>query len=252
MKKILLLTFGLIVGFACTDSVLVAGIIIGAEVPNIALEVIAGLDDKFKKEIQELTSEQDEHRFLFDAATKYYLPHLTIAYLVNGNNSDITLEDLLAGANDNGEFRQALSAIAQSSVAIDLTENFAQAELEFWQGKFPVELTLDGADKKFYENYYLIVLKIKESQALLDLAEKVRGLVDQKLTIKQRFPFGGHLTVGRVVSTDDHISVKELVENRLKSKFAGKKVNELVPVFMVQELKLKDDKQEELYRLRAN
>lgn len=254
MNNIVYIYLALITTFFSTNLVVVAGVVIGADVPQVVLEVVAQLDSKLKQEVSEV-GEQSEHQFLFDTATKYYLPHLTMAYLVNGNASATSLDDLLASNNDGDEFKKALSVIAQDFDKIDLTENLVQAELEFWQGKFPVELTLDNANKKLYTNYCLVVLKLKESQQLLDLAGQVRGLVDEKLSIKQRFPFGAHLTIGRVVSVDDHNSVHELVGSKLKPKFAGKKVNELGCAatgkvnFVVREIKLKDDKREEAYRL---
>ncbi len=181
----------------CIWHTLFAGVVVLVEVP---VESKALLEDSAK--VVESVASQAGYTF----QQVSYSAHITLAFV---SQERVTVKSFL---ENNPELESDLKVISNQYKKFDISSSIAYGAIDCWQGTFEI----DYNDKKI-KNYYNIVLKLKDSSELFDLAQAIRTILEEKYKIKQAFPFSAHITIGRVFEENGQEVSPDIVDQLKKS-----------------------------------
>lgn len=225
-KKVL---FSLLVMASCVQ----AGVYVLVELPKEIAQVIQEAQDTLSKNIA-IINERDGTGYIFE--NTQFSPHLSLAFVSQEELSIQEVKQKFAG------LIEQLQRIAGKHNQIDLSKNFEDAVIDYWPGKFEVEC---GGSKK--KNYVNVVLKASNNLAFVSLAQDVSKALEDKYSVKQRFPFSTHITIGRICDKNDNP-----IDQSLKQKLEAIVIS--TDSILVEELKLKghDGSEEKFVLLKRN
>ncbi len=216
------------------------GIYVLAELPKEVAGIIQEAQDVLSKKIA-IINERDDGSYIFQ--NTQFSPHLSLAFVSQEELPIQEVKQKFVG------LIEELQQIAGKHGSINLSQNFADAAIDYWPGKFEVECA--GSKKK---NYLNVVLKASNNLAFANLAQDVSKALEEKHNVKQRFPFSTHITLGRICDREDKpidtITLQKQLENILiMDNTATKTSNQKLSITLT-EFKLKGhDGSEEIFTL---
>ena len=166
-----------------------AGVYILADLPQGVAEIAQNAQDALVQDIVKLNA-QNETAYLFQSAQ--FSPHLSLAFVSQEELSAQEAQKKFSGIT------QALQDIASKHAQINISNNFKDAAIDYWPGKF--EVACGGSQKK---NYVNVVLKASNNPELAKLVQNITTVLKEKYNIEQRFPFSTHVTIGRICDRHD-------------------------------------------------
>lgn len=196
LKKQLLLSMFMMV--SCVKT----GVYVLADLPQEVSEVIQEAQEVLSKKVAELNT-QDRTEYIFQ--NTQFSPHLSLAFV---SQEELPIQEVKQKFAD---LIQELQSIAGRHTNIDLSKNFEEASIDYWPGKFEVEC---GGSKK--QNYLNVVLKATNNLAFANLAQDVSKTLEGKYSVKQRFPFSPHITIGRIYDKNDN-PIDPLLKQKLEA-----------------------------------
>jgi 2'-5' RNA ligase len=180
-----------------------SGVYVLADLSKEVAEVIRAAQDVLSEKVAAL-NKQDKTDYIFQSTQ--YFPHLSLAFVSQEELPIQEVKQKFAGITE------ALKHIAENCTRIDISKNFEDTTIDYWPGKFEV---VCGDSKK--RNYLNVVLKASHNSALVNLAQAVGNMLQEKYNVQQRFPFSTHITIGRIYDRKDtpidDIALKQRLED---------------------------------------
>lgn len=183
IKKQLLLSLLMMVSHIQT------GIYVVADLPRKVTKIVQEAQNDLSKKIA-ILNERDGGSYIFQ--NTQFSPHLTLSYVSKEKLPIQKVKRKFPG------LIEELQQIAGKHSSIDLSNNFADAVIDYWPGTFKVKC--GGSIKS---NYWNVVLKLSNNRAFTDLAQDVSKTLKDKYNIEQTFPFSAHVTIGIICDKND-------------------------------------------------